>query len=681
MSPILRPAVTVANQLSFTQKIGFIVLSFTIPLLFAFGALITSANQVITLEQNHEKGLGVIIELKKLGIQLAKHRGNMAQHLNQTTSSTVSEQLSILEKKISDQISHLEILLSPETSSINVDYSLELKNIRNQWSSLKRSGQDKNPTSNFQKHSDQIQQVFQLIAEISSISEITQQQNSQDFSLVNLFVFKIPAMQESLGQLRGKASGFAANDILTADESQTLKALLTLNQHVHQSLETSSKIIFHDADYEEALLQLKSNYVQVSDNFFNTIQQDVLAAGKNGQTISISEDAIFKQGTDTIAAIGQLNDVIENIMVTASKEQLSQAIVQRNILLLVLGSVLIVTFYFSVAIITAIDTGISSMVKVLNKLAAGDFNQRSLVTTKDALNDMSIHLNQMVESVSSLLNSVKGSTTDLMEASKGLESMSSGCYKEINTQNGQTELVATAAAEMAATVKNVAESCSETAKATKIANEAALKGKDIVGENIIAINQLSDGVRSAAQIIDHLKIDVDKISGVIEVIRGISEQTNLLALNAAIEAARAGDQGRGFAVVADEVRGLAKRTQDSTSEIQSMIENLQKGSDEAVRITELSQEQATLSVNRSDNAGSALLEIVDQAEKLMMLNDEIATATEEQYSVAEEISKNTQILNSSVHEVLAHIQKTNASSTQLKNCAANLDSQVKSFKT
>ena len=309
-----------------------------------------------------------------------------------------------------------------------------------------------------------------------------------------------------------------------------------------------------------------------------------------------------------------------------------------------------------------------------------DLTRRVELSSKDEIGDMSISLNGMLDKFQNIVQQVTGSTTQLASAAEEMSTVTIQTSHGIQEQQSQTDQLATAMNEMAATVQEVAKHAKEAAKAASTANDESTNGRQIVSNAVNTINTLAGAITSSAEAIQRVEADSDRIGTVLDVIRGIAEQTNLLALNAAIEAARAGEQGRGFAVVADEVRTLASRTQESTQEIQTMIESLQAGSKEAVQLMEQSHEQAHSGVEQTTKAGDALTAIADEVARINDMNTQIASAAEEQSTVAEEINRNVVTINQVGDESAQGAEQTARASKNLASLATDLQQMVAQFK-
>lgn len=234
----------------------------------------------------------------------------------------------------------------------------------------------------------------------------------------------------------------------------------------------------------------------------------------------------------------------------------------------------------------------------------------------------------------------KNELNELTEISEHLGICMEIINDSMEEEFAQIEQLATAMNEMTATVKEVANNAGSASTSTAEASDVAQEGSKFVDATITTINSLSNNIGASSNAVNSVEMKVEGIGSVVDTIRSISEQTNLLALNAAIEAARAGEAGRGFAVVADEVRNLAKRTQDATVEIQGMIEQLQTSAQDAVRLMGKSVNEADIGVDQVTQAGSKLADIVEKVHHISDMNYQIASAAEEQTTVASDINEN-----------------------------------------
>ncbi|WP_375162922.1 methyl-accepting chemotaxis protein [Pseudomonas sp. LS44] len=241
-------------------------------------------------------------------------------------------------------------------------------------------------------------------------------------------------------------------------------------------------------------------------------------------------------------------------------------------------------------------------------------------------------------------------------------------------QFSRTDQVATAMHEMSATAQEVARHAAEAARAADDADHSAQQGEQVMQATIHTITGMRGEIANTAEVIRQLESDSGRIGKVLEVIRGIAEQTNLLALNAAIEAARAGEQGRGFAVVADEVRHLAQRTAESTAEINQIIDTVQNGAVNAVRAIESGQSRSEQGVTQVMEAGAMLQRITTAVEAIRDMNRQIATAAEEQTSVAEDISRNLTEITAIATSNEEQLRRTQHSSQELHGLSGQLSS-------
>jgi len=234
--------------------------------------------------------------------------------------------------------------------------------------------------------------------------------------------------------------------------------------------------------------------------------------------------------------------------------------------------------------------------------------------------------------------------------------------------------------EMQSAIEEVAGNASRAADVTRHAQETSEKGGRIIHDSSAQVQTLAEQILKAVEVIRKLSEDSQNITSVLDVIRGVAEQTNLLALNAAIEAARAGEQGRGFAVVADEVRTLAQRTQQSTEDIQRMITTLQAGVADIVSVMETGSEQAGETERLATEAEKELKIILESMNDIMEVNASVASATEEQTQVVEEINRNIVNINELASEGSRRSERINDISATLDSYANNLRQQTGRFR-
>lgn len=288
--------------------------------------------------------------------------------------------------------------------------------------------------------------------------------------------------------------------------------------------------------------------------------------------------------------------------------------------------------------------------------------------------------NKMAEQLQNVILSVNQISDQLKLTAEQLKNGSKKTLSDLDTQHQQIEQVATAMNEMTATIAEVARNAQGAAQNSLSADKQVHEGTHLVENSLTSIINLTNDVKEAATVITRLKTDSEEIGKILDVIRSIAEQTNLLALNAAIEAARAGEQGRGFAVVADEVRTLASKTHRSTQEIQEMIGRLQSGVTNAVQVIDKSLSNSQNTVSYAEKIRLALLEISTSVSEINNMNIQIATATEEQTMVAEEVNRNIININQFTSQTAATVNQVETSSSQLFTYATELQKKISYFR-
>jgi len=314
-----------------------------------------------------------------------------------------------------------------------------------------------------------------------------------------------------------------------------------------------------------------------------------------------------------------------------------QELIQSGVLLISLAIVAILIVIFYKSYIVSFSELQNIMLKVINDK---DLSVNIEADDKSSTNSFKTCLSKLLGDLRQFISQTVESSIKISTSAEKLSTIIDQTNNGVSKQKSESEQLATAMNQMAATVQEVARNASDAAQASTEADEAAHNGKDIVNKSISGIRNLASEVENTSNLLNRLQTETSEIDSVLSVIQSIAEQTNLLALNAAIEAARAGESGRGFAVVADEVRTLAQRSKESTEEIKNIIEKLQSGAQEAVKAMDVGLEQARQSVEQTDLAGQSLDTITQSVTTINNMNMQIATASEEQAAVAEEINKN-----------------------------------------
>ena len=354
-------------------------------------------------------------------------------------------------------------------------------------------------------------------------------------------------------------------------------------------------------------------------------------------------------------------------------------------LLLTATSVLLTAGVISAALIGWLTArGIGRAARAVESTAArlveGDLTARVSYQSRDELGRIAERFNRLGSRFHEVVLDLGHAVGQLASAAEQTSTVTAHTNAALHEQKSETDQVATAANEMSATVHEVARNAAEAAEATKQADLSVGRGQEVVRRAVDTIGRLAQDVEQATQVIQALQKESEGIGTVLDVIRGVAEQTNLLALNAAIEAARAGESGRGFAVVADEVRTLASRTQQSTSEIQAMISRLQSGASNAVKVMEVGCVQARSGVDQAAEAGRAFEAIAAAIGRVTDMTAQIASASEEQSAVAEEINQNVVRISQGADRTATGAGQTAAASEELARLAEHLQGTVRQFK-
>ncbi len=388
---------------------------------------------------------------------------------------------------------------------------------------------------------------------------------------------------------------------------------------------------------------------------------------------------------DSVDPISEKITELINLQLRVAKEEHDLIITEyeeNKVFLIGLGiAVVIALLWLGFAVYRSLIGALNKIRNTVERIVdESDLTIEIDVVRNDELSAIATSFNKMIEQMRGLVSHASQSSEKLSVSASEMTQVSAEARKSINTQREEIEQVAAAMNEMVATAQEISRNAESADKGARSTSTQAISGNEIVDQAVDATNLLVKDVENVSERIKTLEADSDSIGSIVDVIKGIAEQTNLLALNAAIEAARAGDQGRGFAVVADEVRSLAQRTQISTEEIQNAIERLQAGTNNASSAMLAGQEKAKSAGDKASQAGEALRTIASAVQEITDMNALIASASDEQTSVSEEINKSLVTLHDTSNNSSAGAEQISRASEELLTLSSELKETISKYK-
>ncbi|MDH4565892.1 methyl-accepting chemotaxis protein [Pseudomonas sp. BN414] len=493
----------------------------------------------------------------------------------------------------------------------------------------------------------------------------------------------LPAISLLLNADRDLYQAFIAErsllDEAAGEHVQALKAAHAEN--LQQAYDRVHKYAAMDADVEAQQLVAQfdrgfSQWKATSQQVVNLSAQDPAAAS----ALSFGDsERQFEAMRDAIDKLGELEDNAANAE-GQTAIALGDARTWQQGLAIAIGLALCVVLVVGFPVL--VTRPLHHLLERIEQIADGDGDLRVRldVLSRDELGKLSHAFNRFLDKLQPLIREVSRVTGEVADSARSLAGLAAANDRLISSEHAAVDQVSTAATEMSAAVHEVARNAQNAADAARFAEEQSREGAQVVGATVAVIRQLAVDVENASTTIGTLEQETANIGAVLAVIKGIADQTNLLALNAAIEAARAGEQGRGFAVVADEVRALAARTQDSTKDIQLMIERLQTGVQEAVKAMRTGSLKARDSVERAAGVDQALTDTGDSVQRINDMAAQIATACEEQSSVTEEIARNISDIRDLSNEAAQTSEQSTQASQHLSQLSSGLAQLVGRFR-
>ncbi|MFL1562062.1 methyl-accepting chemotaxis protein [Pseudomonas sp. O64] len=675
MKSLLYPAVALMNRLSFGMKFSLISVLFLLPML---------ATNYFLVRDSWSEFQGTRIELQSLdllGSSLALRRDletlNNQVQINAVLGQSgkagdLESQISALEQSVLSRLQSLNAMTTdPEQISAfdgKRDEMIAAFKAQQQETSLLSK------SALIGKLLNKAQMLSQIIASQSGLSRDAQSDVRQLCELVTSIT---PQVTQTLGEGRAMGAYSLGQGFLNSSSSTRFDELLQQVEKLQAEYALKLQDALGGSGAAHAALdsQAKASSASLKQGSEVFEEQVVMA-----ETLDAPWQAFYEDVSKLMAQTYQLNEATLTFLEQQLEQRLAQNRTHMVVLVSALAAVFLLIFYLYVGFYASTRTTLRRLGAMMGKVAAGDMTVTFVADSRDELGDFGQVFNGTVAKIHDLIERV-GHTVSQVELQAGqVQAVSAQSNQAVSGQRSQIEQVATAMNQMSSTAQEVARSAAAAVSSAHSVNDETVSGRGLVQSQQSSIARLASEIDESVRVINQLATDSQSISSVLEVIKSVAEQTNLLALNAAIEAARAGEQGRGFAVVADEVRTLARRTQQSTEEIEQMISRLHSGVGAAVKAMGTSHAMANGTVGQSEKVQQALENIHGAVGMIVDQNQQIAAAVEQQTAVAHDIDQNIVEINRAGEHAAEGAHQTEAASRLLSIQVIELKQLIGAFR-
>jgi methyl-accepting chemotaxis protein len=672
---LLYPAVALMNRLSFGMKFSLISVLFFLPML---------VTNFYLVRDSYREFQGTRVELQSLdllGSSLTLRRdletlNNLVQ-INVTLGQSgkagdLESKISALEQSVLARMQGLEaVTIDPEQISV-------FDGKRDEMISTFKAQQAENSLQSKSALIGKLLASAQIFSQIvASQSGLSRDNQSDMRQLSELITSVTPQVTQILGEGRAIGSYSLGQGFLNSSSSTRFDELL---QKI-EKLQAEYGLKLQDAlgsskAAHDTLDQLASTSRSTLKQGSELFEEQVVMA----DTLDAPWQAFYDQVSGLMAQTYELNEATLKFLGVELQQRLEQNRAHMVLLVVALAAVFLLIVYLYGGFYASTRTTLKRLGEVMDKVAAGDMTVSFTAQSRDELGELGNVFNGTVAKIHDLIELVGKTVSEVERQAGQVQSVSAQSNQAVAGQRSQIEQVATAMNQMSATAQEVARSAAAAVSSAHSVNDETISGRGLVESQQGSIAQLAREIDQSVLVINQLASDSQSISRVLEVIKSIAEQTNLLALNAAIEAARAGEQGRGFAVVADEVRTLAKRTQQSTEEIELMIAKLHSGVGAAVKAMGVSHQMASGTVSQSEKVQQALENILGAVGMIVDQNQQIAAAVEQQTAVAHDIDQNIVEINRAGERTAEGAHQTEDASRQLSAQVVQLKQLISAFR-
>jgi len=672
---LLYPAIKLMNRLSFGMKFSLISALFFLPMLVTNFYLVRGSYQDFIHTQSEINGLQLLDASLKTTVQLEDWHDLL--RINAVigqggATGDLEQRIERLQQQISAQWQSLELLQGDEAQ--RADFSTKRDQLLERLTAISSEASLQNRAVLADELLASGVLFNRFIASQTGLSQDTQLDVRQ---LVALITDVTPDVTHSLGEGRAVASLSMALGYLDSANSNRLDDLQLGLEKLNAEYDMKLKeALAGSAAAFQALNGFATESRATLLEGLRLFENEVIMAGSLDQPWN----ELYQKTSDLINKTHLLNKQTVSYLDVLLGERLISYRLQMMLLVGALAAVFLLIGYLYSAFYMSTRSSLRSLGRVMDKVAAGDLTAHFKVQSSDELGDLGGAFNQTVQRIHALLGQVSGTVQDVEGQATRVERVSAQSSEAVAQQRAQIEQVATAMNEMSATSQEVANSAAAAVSNAQSVNDETVTGRARVEQQVSSIQKLAQEIDTSVVVINQLAANSKSIGQVLDVIKGIAEQTNLLALNAAIEAARAGEQGRGFAVVADEVRNLARRTQQSTEEIEQMISQLHGGVSSAVKAMNASHLMADETVAQSVDVQSALENILAAVGMIVDQVQQIAAAAEQQTAVAHDIDQNIVQINQTGELTAEGADETAQASQDMSVQVEHLKTLISAFK-
>jgi len=649
---IVNPVISISNKLRFKYKFILLASMFYVPLLGCILWIVNDQNKNIEQYEQQQIGFDIVRKIVMAERDIADYRQDSAE------GGKIESSLSAITTAINSQ----SVLFEPAI--------MQARELHSSWG----EGSKNFSATDLGRYDDYYSQSLALRENISALSGLVRENDAIAFYLSELSVNRLPAFAEYLARYK------TVTDVIIRDgfnaESYTFivaidKRLDELQLQLGKTNEHLKRIAPEHGSFVNRIAETLNSVEQ----YQQAIRRQVIDPDQIQMTLSQAK----QQARSAVESLHSLTSGIHKELSARLATLKSDNQNALLILIVVLVLVTVITSYFLWGMYRSLSSNVKAIQLAAQAMGDGDFSDTVACDANDEIGDIAKSFIQMQTKINNLLVTFEQDTLALRQAANDIHVLTDDMQQNIAAQQRDTHSVVEHITQVNDSVITIADNTDGAKGLTEQANNHVAQGQVIIGETGEAISDISTEVNASAAVINALAQDSSEIAQFVNVIREIAEQTNLLALNAAIEAARAGEQGRGFAVVADEVRTLASRTQDSTAEIQRIIEKLQAGANKSVEAMNQGVIKAEHGVTKTTEVQSAFNEITQTVENIVAATTEISAAVKQQKQMVEGINSRTSSIAQGADEVMLASDKAAGAGQNLSTLADHLTQQLSQF--